>query len=222
MSRTVLVVAAHPDDEALGCAGTIIKHVRSGDKVHLLFMTNGTGARTDRTKEAKERMLMAQKASSIMGTSSIQFCDFPDNKMDSVPLLDVIKEIENTIDSIQPTRVYTHHSGDLNIDHQITHKAVITACRPQPGFSVKEILSFEVLSSSEWNSDRFNHFYPDTYVDVSEYLELKKQVLSEYSVEMRSEPHSRSISNVLNFNSCRGAAVGCYFAEAFATIRRIE
>ena len=152
MSRKILVVAAHADDETLGCGGTIARHVSEGDTVHVMIMTNGVGARGDGDEKAiKERQEAFHKAMSILGVQKTYENDFPDNRMDTFPLLEITQSVEKVIKKIEPSIVYTHHYGDLNIDHQITHKAVITACRPIPQSSVKEIYSFEVLSSTEWS-----------------------------------------------------------------------
>ena len=217
--KTILVVAAHPDDEALGCGGAIAKHTKSGDKVHLIFMTNGVGSRNAKIEEIELRKRVAQESADISGVSSIQQFDFPDNKMDTVALLDVVQAIEEVIDRLQPEIIYTHHIGDLNIDHQITHKAVMTACRPQPGFCVKEIYAFEVLSSTEWNTPGVAVFSPNVFIDITDYIDIKKQVLNVYSGEMHKPPHSRSVENILRLNALRGNSVGVDYAEAFDLIR---
>lgn len=215
-------MAAHSDDEALGCAGTMIKHVAQGDEVHLLFMTDGVGSRKVKDNDVNERLTSAQKAAEIMQVSSLTNLDFPDNKMDTVALLDVTQAIEEKIAELQPEIIYTHHIGDLNIDHQITHKAVMTACRPQPGFCVKEIYAFEVLSSTEWQTPGLKPFIPNVFVDITDYIESKRKVLNAYMVEMRQVPHSRSIENIISQASVRGNAVGLEYAESFCLVRGVK
>ena len=222
MSKIILVVASHSDDEALGCGGTIARHVKSGDKVHLIFMTNGVGSRNAKIEEVDRRKSAAQKSADILEASSIQQFDFPDNKMDTIALLDVVKAIEEVIDKLQPEIIYTHHIGDLNIDHQITHKALITACRPQSGFCVKEIYTFEIPSSTEWNTPGVEPFSPNVYIDITDYIDIKKQALEVYSKEMRQPPHSRSIDNTLRLNALRGNSVGVDYAEAFVLVRSVR
>ncbi len=219
MNVSVLAILAHSDDEALGCSGTIAKHIEQGDSVHLLFMTDGVASRNGSENNAAERLTAAQGAAQILGVSSFTSLNFPDNKMDSIPLLNVVKEIEDKITQLQPEVIYTHHIGDLNIDHQITHKAVITACRPQPGFCVKEIYAFEVLSSTEWQTPGMLPFIPSVFVDISDHIEIKQKVLEAYRDEMHEPPHSRSIDNALRLNALRGSSVGVDYAEAFITIR---
>ena len=222
MNKTILVIAAHSDDEALGCAGTMAKHISAGDKVHVIFMTNGVGARQSSMYEENKRLDAAQKVAKLLKIASFTNLDFPDNKMDSLPLLDIVKEVENKITEIQPQVIYTHHIGDLNIDHQITHKAVITACRPQPGFCVRKIYAFEVLSSTEWQTPGVESFCPNMFIDITDYIDIKKQVLKVYSAEMHQTPHSRSIDNAIRLNAVRGNSIGVDYAEAFVLIRMIQ
>ena len=225
----VLVVAAHPDDEVLGCGGTIAKHVDNGDQVHVLIMSEGITSRSikrDRLKDNKELTELAKaanKANSILGVSSLELMDYPDNRMDSIELLDLVKEIEKIIHKLSPTIVYTHYSNDLNIDHQIISKAVVTACRPIPDFSVKNILFFEVPSSTEWQINNYGMlFTPNWYVDLTGCLDIKLKALKAYSSEMRDWPHSRSLKAVEYLAHWRGASVGCDSAEAFMLGRAIN
>jgi N-acetylglucosamine malate deacetylase 1 len=222
MCKTVLVVAAHSDDEALGCSGTMAKHVAAGDQVHVLFMSDGVGSRKSVANEVSERLSSAEKAAKILGVISMQNLNFPDNRMDTVALLDVAQAVENKIDEVRPNIIYTHHLGDLNVDHQVTHKAVMTACRPQPRFCVKEIYAFEVFSSTEWQTPGLMPFIPNVFVDISEYIEIKREVLEIYSEEMREPPHSRSIHNVIGQAGMRGNTVGREYVEAFMSVREIK
>lgn len=219
MNRRVLVVAAHTDDEAMGCGGTIARHVAEGDEVHLLFMTDGVGSREIVADEANERLGAAQQAADILGVSSFTNLKFPDNRMDSVTLLDIVKEVETVITNIAPKIIYTHHIGDLNIDHQITHKAVITACRPQPSFCVKNIYAFEVISSTEWQSLSVAPFLPNVFVDITDYLATKIRASEAYLEEMREIPHTRSLHHIELLAKHRGYSVGVHAAEAFMLIR---
>jgi N-acetylglucosamine malate deacetylase 1 len=222
MRKVVLVVVAHSDDEALGCAGTMIKHVIAGDEVHVLFMTDGVGSRQSCESSIDDRLSSAEKASKIVGVSTMENLDFPDNQMDNIPLLDIVQAVERKVKAVQPDVIYTHHIGDLNVDHQVTHKAVMTACRPQPDLCVKEIYSFEVLSSTEWQAPGFLPFSPNVFVDISEYIDLKRKVLEAYSREMHAPPHSRSIENIIHHAGVRGHAVGTAYAEAFISLREVR
>ena len=222
MDKIILIVAAHSDDEALGCAGVVAMHIAEGSKVHLLFMTDGVASRSAKVNNKKKRLTAAQGVAEILGVDTLTNLNFPDNRMDSIPLLDVVKEIEDKISQVQPEVIYTHHIGDLNIDHQITHKAVITACRPQPGFCVRKIYAFEVLSSTEWQTPGVESFCPNMFIDITDYIDIKKQVLKVYSAEMHQTPHSRSIDNAIRLNAVRGNSIGVDYAEAFVLIRMIQ
>lgn len=223
MSKSVLVVAAHADDEALGCGGTIARHVAEGDTVHGIFIADGVGSRKDAGYEAlKMREAAAQKAHSLLGFSSVSYLGFPDNRLDGINLLDIVQSVERSLQTIMPDVVYTHHYGDLNIDHRVAHQAVMTACRPIPGSSVTEIYTFEIMSSTEWSSPGLSPFLPTCYVNISEYLELKLDALKAYELEMRDMPHSRSIEHLEALARHRGHSVGVSAAEAFMVMRNIR
>ena len=223
MSRAVLVVAAHTDDEALGCGGTIAKHVAQGDRVCVVFLADGVTSRSGASaQKLDERTSAARRAQEILGIKKSFMLGFPDNRMDTVPLLDIVQRLEAVIDDVQPEIVYTHHNGDLNIDHQITHQAVLTACRPVPGSSVREIYAFEVLSSTEWNTPYLLPFIANVFVDISNHLETKMNALNAYALEMREPPHSRSVINAKRLAQLRGSCVGIDAAEAMMAIRVVS
>lgn len=217
----VLIVAAHPDDEALGCGGTLARLSASGIQAHVLFMTDGVSSRPGSTDQNARRQAAAS-AAEILGLNPPTFHDFPDNAMDTVSLLDVVRVVEATIERIAPKAVFTHHHGDLNVDHQVVHRAVITACRPQPSHVVESILSFSVRSSSEWCvEDPGNYFHPNLFVDIDSTLSRKLEALSQYAGEMRSSPHTRSLQAVESEARVLGNTVGLNAAEGFRIIRSI-
>jgi LmbE family N-acetylglucosaminyl deacetylase len=220
--KTVLAIAAHPDDEALGAAGTLARHAAEGDSVHIAFLADGEGSRGSKDNLA-HRQGAAQRAGQVIGAQSVTLHDFPDNKMDSVPLLKVAQHVEKIITDINPHIIYTHHIGDLNIDHRITYQAVLTACRPMPESKIEEIYSFEVLSSTEWSGPEDEHpFRPNHYVDISAFYEKKQKALECYAEEMRDFPHSRSYEAVKALATLRGAHVGVQKAESFMVVRTIK
>ena len=229
MAKKILVVAAHPDDEVLGVGGTVMRHVAEGDTVHTMIMAEGLTSRSevrDTAKDAEGLSALhaaAKRVADFMGVEKLTICDFPDNRMDGVELLDVVKRIEAEVDAFQPDIVYTHHAGDVNVDHQMTHDAVLTACRPLPGEPVREMYFFETLSSTEWQictPDKV--FLPNCYVDISDYIKKKIEVLHFYESEMRAYPHSRSYEAVNQLASLRGFTVGAMYAEAFEVGRIIK
>ncbi len=218
----VLVVVAHADDEVLGCGGTIARHAAMGDQVHVVFVADGVTARRGAgSKELGERQSATEKACAILGVGSTTFLGLPDNRLDSVPLLNVIQPIEEICAKLAPQVVYTHHCGDLNVDHRITRDAVMTACRPLPGASVREILTFEVMSSTEWGGGAAP-FLPNLFMDIGAHLETKMRALDAYKLEMRSFPHSRSLEHMRHLARHRGSSVGVEAAEAFMVVRLIR
>jgi LmbE family N-acetylglucosaminyl deacetylase len=224
----ILVVAAHPDDEVLGCGGTIARLAKENHNVFCLLLGEGITSRYDQREKAAESELKqlkteAEQAAEILGIKKTFFSDFPDNRFDTVPLLNLVKAIENIKKEIKPDIVYTHHQGDLNIDHQITFKAVLTACRPTKGETVKEIYSFEVPSSTEWNSpDKQNYFMPDVFVDITETLDKKLDALQVYKEEAREYPHPRSPEALRAIAHRWGSTAGLGAAEAFQLIRSVR
>jgi LmbE family N-acetylglucosaminyl deacetylase len=227
MTRTVAVVAAHPDDEVLGCGGVIARHARDGDSVHVLIIAEGATSRGEtRSRDAHQAALSdlakaAMAANKILGAASVDLLQFPDNRLDSVDVLDVVKSVELFFGKKEPEIVYTHFSGDLNRDHQIVSESVQVACRPIPGSQVRELLMFEVPSSTGWRADSTMAFSPNCYQDISDTLELKMLALAAYAVEMRPWPHARSMEAVEHQAKWRGASVGLHAAEAFVVARRI-
>jgi LmbE family N-acetylglucosaminyl deacetylase len=218
-----LVVAAHPDDEVIGCGGTIARHVAEGDCVHVVLMADGVGSRgTDSSNGLRQRNQACGEALNILGVTGWHALAFPDNCMDSLPLLDVVQSLELIIKRLQPMTIYTHHHGDLNVDHRVTHQAVMTACRPVPGSSVREVLTFEVMSSSEWATPGVAPFEPNVFVDISDYLPKKLEALAAYDMEMRSAPHSRSVAHIEALARHRGNCVGLKSAEAFVVLRLLK
>ena len=224
--KTILVIAAHPDDEVLGCGGTIARLTSEGNCVYTLILGEGVTSRdrkrdlAKRENEIAELKKQAENANRILGVKKVYTFDFPDNRFDSVPLLDIIKTIEETKDGFKPDIVFTHHIGDLNIDHQITFKAVMTAFRPTIDESVKEIYSFEIPSSTEWNGpSSLTYFMPDYFVDVNKSLDIKINALKEYEMELRDFPHPRSLKAVELNAKQWGVKMGFEAAEAFKTIR---
>lgn len=224
----VLVIAAHPDDEVLGCGGTIAKHVAAGDEVNIHILAEGATSRTAfrdceaHSVELSELAQSAACAARILGATTVLH-GLPDNRLDSLDLLDVIKLVEEVVFAYRPDVVYTHHSSDVNIDHQIIHRAVVTACRPLPGQSVRTLLFFEIPSSTEWQVlSNVAAFVPNWFVSIDETLDCKVQALEPYGSEMREFPHPRSISAVRALAAWRGASIGANAAEAFVLGRFIR
>jgi LmbE family N-acetylglucosaminyl deacetylase len=227
--KRVLVIAAHPDDEVLGCGGTIAKLSTGGNDVYAMILGEGITSRDEsrnrnvREREIKELKGQIERAGRILRVKKTYTFDFPDNRFDTVALLDVVKTIERIKNEIQPEVVFTHHYGDLNIDHQITFKAVMTAFRPLRGESVDEIYSFEVPSSTEWNAPSSNtYFMPNCFIDISKTIKHKIMAMKKYKNEIRDYPHPRSVESIEMKAKQRGVQVGLEAAEAFEIVRQIN
>jgi LmbE family N-acetylglucosaminyl deacetylase len=226
--KSVLAIAAHPDDEVLGCGGTLARLANSGIEVNVAILGEGVtsrftsreGAAADSLEELRRH---AREASGLMGVKGVHFCGLPDNRFDTLPLLEVVKVVEDLVSRLSPDAIYTHHGGDLNVDHQVVNRAVLTATRPKPGATVKEILAFEVPSSTEW---AFQHlspvFRPNVFVDVTGTLAVKIRAMSCYQTEICEFPHPRSGPALEAIGKRWGSVVGCGAAEAFELIRSIR
>ncbi len=204
--KKVLVIAAHADDETLGCGGTIARHVADGDEVHIMVLCG-------------DRKEQGRAAADVLG-AYFHHAEFPDQRFDSLDILDITKLIECIGRLILPDTVYTHWHGDLNRDHRITAEATLTAFRPLPASTVREIYGYEVLSSTEWGGVPFQ---PNYYVNISgDPLNKKLTALKCYPSEMRDPPHARSMMAIEAKAFQRGSETGIMAAEAFHQYRRIK
>lgn len=224
--KKILIVAAHPDDEILGCGGTVASMVEKGYEAYSLILGEGITSRNneaeseireDQIQDLKQQML---RANEVIGVKKVYNFDFPDNRFDSISLLDLIKKVEEIKSQIMPDIIFTHFKNDLNIDHRKTLEAVLTASRPMKEETVKTIYSFEVLSSTEWNYP--TTFSPNVFFDISNYLDKKINAMKCYKNELRNYPHPRSIEMIRNNAIQWGSKVGQKYAEAFSLVRKIS
>jgi len=226
MTEKILIVAAHPDDEVLGCFGTVARLIKEGYEAYTLILGEGKTSRdekrvvTNQKSEIQKLNKEIEKANNAIGIKKVFIKSFPDNRFDSVDLLDIVKVISKIKEEIQPDIIFTHFKNDLNIDHRITYQAVLTATRPMKDESVKEIYSFEILSSTEWNYPI--SFSPDTYFDISDTLDLKLKAMEEYSSELCEYPHPRSIDGIELNSKYQGMRVGKKYVEAFKSVRVLK
>lgn len=225
--KTVLIVAAHPDDEILGVGATAARHVAEGDAVYAMILGEGQTSRgTHREDIDKETVEELHKntleSAKVIGFREVFFANFPDNRFDEVDLLDIVKAVEEKIRELKPQIIYTHYSGDLNVDHQYTARAVLTATRPIGDYCVEEIYAFETLSSTEWNFDHTLQaaFRPNVFVDITDYYAQKESAMKCYVSELCAFPHPRSLTGMEALSKVRGMAVGMQRAEAFMLIRK--
>ena len=214
VNRRVLIVAAHPDDETLGMGGTIKELVEKGYEISTLFLSTGVGSRDQERQSAEDRKAASIKALKILGCNNWDYANFPDNRFDTVDLIDIAKCIEQKINIINPEIVFTNYFADLNIDHRVASEATQIAVRPKPQSSVNELYFFEVPSSTGWNFGS-KIFSPDIYIDISRSIDSKFLALNQYMVEMDEPPNARSIKAIQSQAILRGSHVGFHYAEAF-------
>jgi len=223
----VLVIAAHPDDEILGCGGTAARLVTEGREVHFAILGEGMTSRHANRSDTEASQIAALQAkahvaAAKVGVKSLVLHNLPDNRLDTVPLLDVVKLVEDLVDRIRPKVIYTHHAGDLNVDHGVIHRAVLTATRPVPGQPVQQIYAFEVPSSTEWAFQRIAPcFRPNVFIDITRTLEAKIAAMECYETEARKFPHPRSPEALRAIAMRWGSVAGCGAAEAFELVRLI-
>jgi len=224
----LLVVVAHPDDEVLGCGATIARLTQEGHEVYIAILGEGITSRYQQREQADRSLVEAlhargRQVAELLGVRDLFLYNLPDNRFDTVALLDVVKIIEELIERLKPEVIYTHHGGDLNIDHVVTHRAVLTATRPVTDQPVQEIYAFEVPSSTEWTFGQFQPaFRPNVFMDISDTLEAKVQAMALYESEVRPFPHPTS-SVALRASARRwGSMAGVEAAEAFELIRAIR
>jgi LmbE family N-acetylglucosaminyl deacetylase len=223
MKNKLLIVAAHPDDEILGCGGTAARLIREGYEAYTLILGEGITSRDEKRQRAKRKRELDNlkteiyAANEVLGVRDVFIYDFPDNRFDTVPLLDIIKVIEKIKNKVKPDIIFTHYESDLNIDHQITYRALLTAARPLPDETVKEIYSFEVLSSTEWYFPL--RFSPDVFFNISYDMNRKIDAIKKYTSEVKFFPYPRSIEGIKINASYWGTRVGVKYAEAFKLVR---
>lgn len=225
MNKNILIVAAHPDDEILGCGATVARLVKEGYKATTLILGEGKTARDDkrdvkkREKEMSALYKEVKKANKFVGVNDTIVHDLPDNRFDSLPLLDVVKVVEKVKKEVKPSIIFTHYENDCNVDHTVTYRAVMTATRPMKGECVKEIYSFEVMSSTEWRYPIT--FSPNVFFDVTKTLNAKVKAMDAYKSELREFPHPRSLKGIELCAANWGMKLGVKYAEAFQCIRSI-
>jgi len=228
---SILVIAAHPDDEILGCGASMARLAAGGVKVHVVYVATGVAGRyenpVENTQKIAEQVFELKKdvaqACDVIGVRSHSFLDFPDNRLDTVPLMDISHKLKKNIQKLRPCAVLTHHHGDYNWDHSRVFEATLMACRPNFGdYYPQELYSYEVLSSTERApAEPHRAFLPNVYVDASEGLDAKLKAIQCYQTELNPYPHPRSVKAVKNLAGVRGNEVGLEFAEAFRLIRNI-
>lgn len=212
---TILVIAPHGMDEVLGCGGTIAREVAAGRRVEtLVLFGDGTGLDA-------QRRAAGPQAAAHMGSAAPRYTGFPENRSDTIPLLEIVGVVERTITELQASTLYVSHGGNLNIDHQTAFRATVTAARPVPRSPVRAIYAYEILSSTDWAPPSAASFQPTRVVDIAATLDAKLAALACYASDLRSAPHSRSVEGVRALAQHRGMTVGFSAGEAFSVVREL-
>ncbi len=225
---SILVVAAHPDDEVLGCGGTLARLTDQGVPIRVLILSDGESSRWPSPDAVPDEVVArrrgaAKDACATLGVSDVKMLGFPDNRFDTVPLLEIVRAVEGEVSDLRPDTVFTHHAGDMNVDHRLAAQAVLTATRPVPGSPVRRVYAFEVLSSSHVAAPNFGPpFLPNSFVDIASTLERKLSAMTRYKGELQSFPHPRSLEAIKALAQLRGTVCGLPAAEAFVLVREIQ
>jgi LmbE family N-acetylglucosaminyl deacetylase len=221
-AKKVLVISAHPDDEILGLGGTLRRHAQDGAEVHTFIACEGAGMRYDEAHHARV-VEQANRAAGILGVARVHFGELPDQRLDTLPLVEVAAKVEALVDSLRPDTVYTHFQGDVNHDHGVLFRAVQVATRPYAAPWVRDVLAYETASSTEWGAPTVQgHFVPEVFVDISQTLEAKIEAFLCYEKEVREAPHPRSPESLRARARTFGSYVGLDAAEPFQVVRSIR
>ncbi|NJN56161.1 MAG: PIG-L family deacetylase [Leptolyngbyaceae cyanobacterium SL_5_9] len=221
MNNRVLVVAPHPDDEILGCGGTIARHTAQGDEVQVLIMTRGAPDVYPLDDEEDIRR-EAKAAHATLGVSKTHFLDFPAPKLDTIPGYQLADAIATIIRQYQPQIIYSPHRGDVHLDHQKVYLATLVAARPVNQCPVRQLLCYETLSETEWAPPASDTaFVPTVFINITDYLDLKLKAMHCYQSELQHTPHPRSLQAIETLAKQRGSTVSLLAAEAFMLVRQI-
>lgn len=217
----VLVLAPHPDDEVLGCGGSIARHASRGDRVHVAVMTRAIPevASSQQVTTVREEL---RRAHAVLGVASTEFLDLPAPQLDTIPESHIASRIGAVVSALRPSVVYIPHFGDIHVDHSVTHRAALVACRPLSDSPVRRLVSYETLSETEWPVPLSEAFAPNVFVDISDFLEVKIAAMACYVSQLKEFPHPRSLDVMRALAQVRGATVGLKAAEAFNLVRDIE
>jgi N-acetylglucosamine malate deacetylase 1 len=220
MKNKVIVVTPHPDDETLGCGGTLLKHKQLGDEVHWLIITHVSEESGFEPEKVKEREEEIRKVKELYGFQSVYNLKLPPTKLDTIPIGNIVKQIGEIFTHLQPTIVYVPYRGDIHTDHAIVFDATIACTKWFRYPTIDKVLVYETLSETDFNLNPDNNaFRPNVYVDITPFLEKKIEIMQIYKSELAEHPFPRSIKSIKSLAYLRGSAVGFEAAEAFLLLR---
>ena len=211
------MIAAHPDDELLGCGGTVARHTAAGARVTSVIVCEGESLRYGPAGVGQRSHV--ERAADVLGVQDVRMLAFPDQRLDTYTLTDVIGCLEQIVKDVQPQVVYGQFGGDVNRDHQLVFQALLVATRPTESF-IETVYAFDTASSTEWAYPRT--FVPDTWIDIGDTLDTKIRAMACYESELREYPHPRSLEALKYRARAWGAQVCLEAAEVFMTVRRVS
>lgn len=217
-----LVISAHPDDETIGAGGALLRHVANGDEVYWCVVTQGYSPpwTQEVLDQARLQIYEVQKA---FGIGEVFLCGFPTVKLNTVPYIELSSAIQKVVDHVRPEIVYTTPRSDINLDHRIVYDCSLVACRPLPGSSVRRLLSYEICTTTRYGTPTgAGAFSPNVFVDITDYLDKKIEIMKLYQTELCQYPHPRSVEGIRIYAQERGFSVGLNAAECFELIRELN
>lgn len=218
--RDVMVIAPHPDDETFGCAGTLLKHKMTGDRIHWLIVTRMDESIGFSENQVSDRDHLISQVSKKYGFDTVSCAGLITSRLDEYPLAEVIGKIGKSIASVLPEVIYLPYRGDVHTDHRIVFDAVASCSKWFRFNSIRRVLAYETLSETDFgiNPDT-NGFRPNVFVDISSHMQSKLELVDMYSTELGEFPFPRSPEAVRALSSLRGAAAGCTSAESFMLLK---
>lgn len=219
----VLVVAPHPDDETIGCGGTLLKHIDQGDQVCWLIVTKMDPSQGYSDDQIEIREAEIKSVSEQFGFHNIARLDFPTTQLDTLPLSEVIVKISQVLNDLQPQVIYMPYSGDAHSDHRVVFDAMAATTKSFRQTSIQRILCYETLSETDFSlNPDYNSFRPNVFYNISKYLEKKLAIANKFASEINQFPFPRSEHAIKSLASIRGATANCHAAEAFMLLREIN
>lgn len=218
----ILIFAPHPDDEVLGCGGTMAKRAAAGDAIYVCVVTKGVAPLY---KESGIQVIQQQcrEADKLLGAIDTIFLNFPAVMLETVLRYELNGKISDVVQQIKPDEVYIPHRGDMQLDHKMIVDAAMVALRPKYKHVVKRIYAYETLSETGWDvPNTVNEFIPNVYEDITDMLPLKLQAMELFKSQLGTFPEARSVEALESLAKFRGAMVNCRAAEAFSLIREIK
>lgn len=220
--NSVLIISVHPDDETLGCGGTLLKHVEKNDEVFWLILTNINDEKIWGKERIEQRQIEIEKVASLFGFKKTIKLNFDTTKLDQLPLDKLTEKISNVIKEIKPEIIYLHNRSDVHTDHKISFGAIISATKSFNHLYLKKVLMYETISETEFSPAlQENAFMPNYFVDVSELIDKKIEIMRIYQSELKEHPFPRSERNIRALATFRGAQCGVDSAEAFMILKEI-